>query len=94
MLLAKMASSSEAFAKFSKWKNSSTSLKVMKGEKSKILYGRIWASDPTVSIVGFFETASDLLTELGFVGATFRVGRRSVEVECGEDLFVFEDISQ
>jgi hypothetical protein len=91
----KIASSREAFFKLGMWKNSKTLLKltvVMKDEEPKTVRGYIGASSVEVCVVGFFEKATRSLTELGFVDAAFRVGKRTVEVECGDDLFVFEEL--
>jgi hypothetical protein len=90
-----MASSKEAFAKFGLWKASSTVLKltaVTKGEMPEILRGEISSLDEELCLVGFAVTATRSYKGIDFGGASFRVGKRVVEAERGEDCLMFEEI--
>jgi hypothetical protein len=94
-----MASASEAFEKFERWKNSKTSLKVtviIKDSPTETLMGRVFAVDPEASQVGL----SNPLVMHSF--AAFDVGDAEFSIEESRlvatrdesDWIVFEEISE
>ena len=91
-----MASSSEAFAKFSTWKSFKTSLKVTvieKGESKEVLSGRIDAIDEDASLVGISLGIKRWRT-FDVDGSIFSVEpTRVVATRDESDWLVFEELS-
>ena len=91
-----MASSSEAFARFSTWKKDKTSLRVnviVNGETTDVLKGSIFAVDPEASQVGIVLGMQNF-RGLDVGGADFTVESTRVVVTRNElDWLVFEELS-
>ena len=87
-------SSQEAFAKFDTWKTSRTVMKltvVVRGKVPEMLQGKISSLDEKLNLVGFALTTPRRYKLLDFSAADFQVGKRVVEIECGEDYLMFEE---
>lgn len=87
-----MASSSEAFEKFSMWKKSCTLLRVTMGEANhpQRLVGTVLAAEEPLILFSLVEPREPLRLDLD--GASFSVEERRVEVTRGdEDSLVFEE---
>ncbi len=89
-----MASSSEAFEKFSTWKKERISLKVTvieSGKMSAVFVARIDAIDSEASIVGIFFDESRTFTQFDVEGAMFSVEKSRVVVTRGDsDWMIFD----
>jgi len=89
-----MASSKEAFLKLEIWKKSKTVLKltvVTKGGMPDTLRGQIVATDEESGLVSFVVSKVRSLPRIDLNGATFRIGKRSLEARRDEDLLTFEE---
>ncbi|MGD0096635.1 MAG: hypothetical protein ABSB60_09070 [Terracidiphilus sp.] len=88
-----MASSSEAFAKFSTWKNLRTSLRVTvidRGKPEDILSGRIDALDPDAPLVGMIS--GGMYVQFPVAGAVFSVEPDRVVVSRDDlEWLIFEE---
>jgi len=88
-----MASSSEAFAKLSTWKNLRTSLRVTvidRGKPEDILSGRIDALDPDAPLVGMIS--GGMYVQFPVAGAVFSVEPDRVVVSRDDlEWLIFEE---
>jgi hypothetical protein len=79
-----MASSSEAFARFGKWKKSRTVLRLTvrtNGRVPEIWQGMIFSVDESAGKVGFADDPSHFTFVLELEGALFTLDARSVDVD-------------
>ena len=94
-----MISSSEAFERFSRWKNLKTSLIVtviVGGKTEEVLTGwRIFAADPDASQVGIFNPEiMHSFSALDVEGATFSIELARLVVTRNEsDWLIFEEVN-
>ena len=90
-----MASSSEAFEKFSIWKNSKRPLRVTvieHGKTSDVFDARIDALDPEASIVGICFDETRTFTQFDVGGAEFSIEESRVVATRNEsDWLIFEE---
>jgi hypothetical protein len=89
-----VASLHEAFVKFRAWKDSRTSLRltiVQKGESPEIHRGQISAIDEAFGLLNFVDKARSLLP-INLTGASFRIGKMTLEAERDGDYLKFEQV--
>lgn len=80
---------------FRTWKKSCTPLRltaVTNGGKPEIVFGDIFSVDEAEMKVGFVVSISHEPRVVELEGATFRVGKKSVEANRGEDFLTFEPL--
>ena len=89
-----MALYDEAFERLGRWKVSATVLKLSlleTGEKPEVLRGKITAVDVNHRLVSFFVGRSRPLPRLDFGGASFRIGKFTLEAEREGNILMFEE---
>jgi hypothetical protein len=92
-----MTSSSEAFSKFSMWKNLKSPLRVtviVNGKTTELLLVRVYAIDDELSIVGTVGSAMHSFSDFDVEDSVFSVEpKRVVATRNESDWIVFEELS-
>lgn len=93
-----MTSSSEAFSKFSTWKNLKSPLRVtviVNGKTIEVLSGRVYTIDEELSVVGTVGSAMHSFKDFDVEDCVFAVEpKRVVATRNESDWIVFEELSE
>ncbi len=93
-----MASASEAFKKFSMWKNLKTPLSVTvieDGSPVEVLQARVYCVDPEAGLVGVVGSKMHSFTDFDVSGVEFSIEPRRVSATRNDsDWLVFEEVGE